>query len=84
MSRSALATSRPGLSERAIALLTEQSVDRVTEILEEECRRGTVEPVDGGWRLTETAERLYGPALRAVGDGPIQIGRRVGVRRTRV
>src|SRR3954447_10480301 len=60
-----------GLSERTIAAATRQTVDQVTDILGQEWRRGTVEPAEGGWRLTADAERRFGEALRSLGAGPI-------------
>jgi hypothetical protein len=72
-----------GLTAEAIASATNQSPERVNEILGEEWRRGSVVPTDCGWRLSDQAERRFGPALRALGSGPIRVGGRPRLSRLR-
>lgn len=70
----AMLTAAAGLSEAAIARATNQTVERVMELLGEEWQRGLVEPTGRGWRLTDEAERRFGAALRALGSEPIRVG----------
>lgn len=64
------------LNAAAIAAATHLSPVAVTEFLEEDARRGLVVREAEGWRLSDTAERAYGRALRGLGDGAIFIGSR--------
>lgn len=62
-----------GLSDTEIAQAIGLSTAAVQELLSSEARRGIVVRGPGGWRLTTDAERRYGHALRALGDGPIAL-----------
>ncbi len=80
--RTATATRRPKLStdrslnEVAIAAAIRLNPARIAELLAEDGRRGIVVRAGGGWRLSDEAERAFGPALRGLGDGPVRLGRR--------
>jgi len=60
--------STAGRSTEEVARSIGFRAEFVAAVLESERQRGHVErTTDGGWRITTKAERLYGPALRALG-----------------
>jgi hypothetical protein len=63
------------LSAATIAEATELGWEQVVDLLAFDRRRGVVVRVDGGWRLSDEAERTFGHALRGLGDGAISVSR---------
>jgi hypothetical protein len=67
------AANTTGKSELDIAEAIGVTPGFVVELLEEDCERGIVVRTVTGWMLSREAERRFGPALRELGDGPLDL-----------
>jgi hypothetical protein len=59
----------PGRTSQEVAAAIGRPPEFVDLLLRDSARRGLVAEQDGRWRLTASAERRFGPALRQISLG---------------